>query len=257
MTIHIPTDIFTVQTLRHTYQPTDHLPINTLKHDSLFARLLVLHFENYKCDVKHLEKSFLNMIDLDVPTAIADKITAAPYRTGLKLKRHARDIFHDYIYARHAQGMQVVVAIRNFCTEHEIALDIDISFDALEKSWKRFFYEKNRDIFDSNRRKAILQTCRKIHNQQRTILPYSDDKLDDLIDRYKNENIQLFLVKRRGHPKMKKKLDVQLRIYVYHRLGGRPMDYCRKKLRLNVTERNLYQYVATFDNFLQFAPQIL
>lgn len=255
MVLSVPADTFSACVIRTMFQPQYYLPISVEKHDALYARLIVLSCENTKSDAAHLAEAFTEVLDLDVPNHIGERLQKMPLRLGMKLKRFARNIFHEYVYARHSAGMQVVVSISNFCSEHEIELDIDISFDALEKSWKRFFITKNREIFDRNRRINVLISGRKLHTQKRGILPLSDEQLNTLIENYRKEHRDLFYYKRRGQRPFRQKLNEQLKAYVLHHIGGRSTAFCCQKLKIN--DRCLRRRVESFKIFLENAPAVL
>jgi hypothetical protein len=250
--MRVPIDIFTKKVLETLYSP---LPLRIEKHDDLHARLLVLAATADTEDVTHLDDILTEHIELNLPPGIAEILRGIPYRTGAKLKKFVRSVFLEYVYARHGLGQQALISIENFCDEHEVELDVDITYDALLQAWKRFFRTKNRECFDRYRRQSVLLSGHSVLKKMRHVTPYSDDALRDIINTYLSENRLLFHHRQdERRPFIKKRRD-QLKAYVWRVIGGRPAKTTAH--RLKVHERQLRRHVASFKIFLATAPPVV
>ncbi len=257
MIIKIPCDTFTQKVLEFDYLET---PINLLHHPELYATFLILEQKSkFKKDIKKEtpeSAQFKNYLTFDIPiTHLYDCVAQIPIRAGLRLKHFARNIFHNYVHVHYACGQQCLISIENFCDERKIELDVEITFEALSRSYKRYFSAEKREVFDRNRRLFVMRAGHKISIQKRQIDPFTDSQLESIINEYIEKNINIFHVGANVKNPQKQNLIKALRAFVWREVGGRPVLVVIKKFK--ITDRCLRRRVASFRNFLLSSPAIV
>jgi hypothetical protein len=193
---------------------------------------------------------------LDFPYASSP---ATCLRIGDYLNRHHRRLMNDYIRKREAVGITNIAAIQEFCDAHGILLDIDITFDAIVRDYRRKkrknFQEKKDDFFVIKSAKNGRQKCHKQDCKNPDFSLYSDAELDTYIEKYYTENMAHFLRMRdKGELKiMKRKLIAFIYRYCAHRSVS---EVCKK---LNIPKKEYYKvsrYAAAFQNHLMSLPPL-
>lgn len=253
MQLEIHTDIFTQRVLSHTYQVSKNNPLDFTRHPE-FLNLVILLSKIFDNKPDLVREDIKEPLQILLPNELSEPCCRIPVRIALKMKTHARKIFFDYMLASYYLGKEQQTSCFEFCKQCGIAIDIDVTFDALIKSWKRFFFEKKKEIISTYMYMAGHRKGNEKQTEFKDLSKHSDEQLEVLIQQYIQDNLLLFYLKRDPTQPYRLQLEKSLRAYVFTILGQRRGIYVAKKLKISA--RNVNYQKKSFKIFLQTAPPI-
>lgn len=206
-------------------------------------------------------------IALVVSDAIAKNILSNTGAIGLYLNQIHRDELNQLLWWETRElhdndcKLKATEVIALFCNRYKIEPDIDIAVEALNKSWTRFKQrmavlqkkdEKSFAFFQKKEWQAVHtfseKKQRKIHAKR-----VSDAMLTATIAAYIEKNKMSYFQTTKGTTRLKRTM--QLQIYVWHVIGGRPVKLCAEKFKIKLSMA--YYHITEFQAFLRHAPPIL
>ena len=246
-----------------------HPPTIFLRHsDTLFLHLCCGR-QSRRLQQKKLDALLTESISIAINDNLAAYVHPNIYHIGYYLNEIHREKLNETIWWEvrelHRQdcALEAKQVIECFCERYNIELDVAVNYDTLYRAWTRYKQdlektraemEKNTSFFYKNRQQTIRQNCKKNSFQTRSIRPnLTDEQLDQIImDYFTQHEATLFRTSFGNEPR--KKLMTQLRIYVHHEVGQRPIAAIAKHFKLK--PRTVYYQVASFRNFLLTAPPL-
>ena len=256
MNITIPVSTFSKRIIVKQYGLS--VPIVVDKGTPLYANLFLRSRGNVEVTTALMSElpQTLHFSLIDFPHASSP---ATCLRIGDYLNRHHRRLLNDYIRKREAAGVSNVAAIQEFCDAHGILLDVDITFDAIIRDYRRKkrknFQDKKDDFFVIKSAKNGRSKCHNQDAQKPDFSLYSDAELDAYIEKYYTENMPIFL---RMRDKAELKLmKCKLIAFIYRYCAHRSVaEVCKK---LNIPKKQYYKvsrYAAAFQNHLISLPPL-
>lgn len=206
-----------------------------------------------------LEKELTESLTFDIPENPLFSTHQVRLRIGDHVNSYHRRELNQYIRKREAAGVQNVAAVDEFCKAHNIDLDIDITFDAVIRDYRRKksnnFIEKNTDFFATK----YIVTGRQKWNTFKIEIPdfsmLSDSELDSIIDSYITNNISIF--QRKKDKRDLKLMKVKLIAFVYRYCAKRATKKCLEKVNAqNVNYRTFWRYANSFKEYYPTLPPL-
>ena len=221
------------------------------RNDDLFLNLSCAQ-EGARHKGKGLEKLLCQVISFRLQDWLALRIERNTYATGWILHRVYRRQLNEHIAKRADVMGGVLPAIYEFCDHYDIEVDVDISLDAITRSWRRYNTSRKTGILEKKKRQVVRLNSTKTGKRKVVmLLPRTDEELDEIVQTYAATNAAYFINTDRK-PYIKRMS--QLRCWVYRNIGYRTGAYCATKFKMK--EKTVYRQTYSFTDLLQTLPPI-